>query len=412
MFCALLIATILLSCKCFSSQLNHLELQSDPGAICLDGSPHPYYIREGRPAAEKRRGWRIQFEGGGWCFDDNSCLTRASSHLGSSNGDVHSKYNFMNFVGGLMDAESNKNPLFYNYTAVFVRYCDGAAYGGDMIHIVKNGTRGNVTLHSAGRQIIKSLLMQLRKKHGLAEAEEVIIGGCSAGGAAVYHHLDWMSDWLQKNTDIGKSIRVVGLPDAGWFIQDLVLPVVKSQNVTGKMVAWSRSIKSWRNDTFGMLNADCVVHYEPLGEAYKCAIAQFAFPFIQSKMFILQSLTDTNQLAAVPLAHCLRIRPFSPSNCNTSAISGINTYADQLYASLSQNALSDPKTGIWAPRCLDHCLGGDVMQEDSPRLPWTVSSKSAYDAFAQWWIGKQAQLIDKELKFPNNPSCEFTCAHC
>jgi len=61
-------------------QLRKLAKASAIGAVCLDGSPPGYYVRWGAD----RSSFKVHFKGGGWCMDDQSCLSRSKGWLGSS----------------------------------------------------------------------------------------------------------------------------------------------------------------------------------------------------------------------------------------------------------------------------------------------------------------------------------------
>ena len=85
------------------------------GARCLDGSPPAFYIREG---AEKES-FIIDFCGGGWCYDESSCLARSGDALlGSSKFVTHdgNKQGLAN--GGLLSPDPTINPDFANWTHV------------------------------------------------------------------------------------------------------------------------------------------------------------------------------------------------------------------------------------------------------------------------------------------------------
>ena len=61
----------------------HIHIQ---GAVCLDGSPGGYYIRQPlrEPAANDPKGWVVFHKGGGWCNSDENCFERSQTDLGSS----------------------------------------------------------------------------------------------------------------------------------------------------------------------------------------------------------------------------------------------------------------------------------------------------------------------------------------
>ena len=69
----------------------------------------------------------MHMEGGGWCYIEDDCVGRSRTSLGSSKtwGDT------ANFNGFLSD-DPQLNPLFYNWTVVFLKYCDGASFAGDV----------------------------------------------------------------------------------------------------------------------------------------------------------------------------------------------------------------------------------------------------------------------------------------
>ena len=56
------------------------------GAVCLDGSPGAYYIRTNTTTGHTTdpSKWIIFMEGGGWCANNEGCLGRSHSDLGSS----------------------------------------------------------------------------------------------------------------------------------------------------------------------------------------------------------------------------------------------------------------------------------------------------------------------------------------
>ena len=76
-------------------------------------------------------------EGGGWCgqetFSENfieSCLERANTSLGTKVGFFNSI-----IISRLIRLLSRKkyNPNFYNWSKIFVRYCDGTSFISDRI---------------------------------------------------------------------------------------------------------------------------------------------------------------------------------------------------------------------------------------------------------------------------------------
>ena len=71
--------------------------------------------------------WILHLEGGGWCYDENLCVERSETQLGSS------KHwgTFMTF-SGFLSRNPEVNPDFYNWNVVFIKYCDGASFAGNV----------------------------------------------------------------------------------------------------------------------------------------------------------------------------------------------------------------------------------------------------------------------------------------
>jgi hypothetical protein len=118
------LALILLECaQCKPANLVMLESPGD--AVCLDGTTPGYYYRQG--IGNGTKGWIIHLEGGGWCYSEAECLERSYSKLGSSESWPHTA----DFSGFLSD-NSSTNPDFYDWNVVYIKYCDGASFTGNV----------------------------------------------------------------------------------------------------------------------------------------------------------------------------------------------------------------------------------------------------------------------------------------
>lgn len=113
----------------------------------------------------------------------------------------------------MISNSSTANPLLYNYNHVFINYCDGGSYAGAVSDPV---TVGSQQIFYRGRYILDGVYAELFKL-GLSSASTVIVSGCSAGGLAVYMHLDYISAKIHA---VSPSTRVVGAPGAGFFLTE------------------------------------------------------------------------------------------------------------------------------------------------------------------------------------------------
>ena len=172
---------------------------TDPGAVCLDGSPGIMYVDRGSEPA----GFFIYMQGGGWCQTAEECAQRANTTLGSSTQWPASQPFPWRETSVLMTRNASLNPLMSKWTYVFLPYCDGASFAGDT---------ASGGLHSRGLRIRQAVVAELRHSVGFGAATDVVIGGCSAGAAAVYMHLDWFAAQAPQ-------AKVRGAPDSGWFVE-------------------------------------------------------------------------------------------------------------------------------------------------------------------------------------------------
>ena len=129
------------------------------------------------------KNFKIHFKGGGWCFDDKSCLGRSKQWLGSSKqwGPVPAgtagdpTKNPSEGVQGLLN--NNASNPFGRWTAIFVEYCDGTSYTSDRAEPV---SVGGERIYYRGWRILNALIDDWLKQ-GMDEAGAVILSGTSAG---------------------------------------------------------------------------------------------------------------------------------------------------------------------------------------------------------------------------------------
>jgi len=110
------------------------------------------------------------------------CVDRANSSLGSSQHD--SAEQDLSYKE-ILSHEPEVNPVFHDWNIVFARYCDGSSWMGNVsepIEIV-NGTSRS-TYYVRGSVNMLGIVGTLLAQHGMGEAEEVVLHGCSVGAQA------------------------------------------------------------------------------------------------------------------------------------------------------------------------------------------------------------------------------------
>ena len=81
-------------------------------------------MRSGEGSSNK---WILHLEGGGWCSTVEACVERSATFLGSSKSWLPS-YEF----DGFLSDNAQSNPDFYDWNMVYIMYCDGASFSGNV----------------------------------------------------------------------------------------------------------------------------------------------------------------------------------------------------------------------------------------------------------------------------------------
>lgn len=187
-----------------------MRLDRFPLARCLDGSAPMYYVA---PGAERAK-FILFHEGGGFCGSMEDCQQRALGRLGSTTADGDSRV----LAEPYFSADPIHNPLLHNWTKVFIRYCDGGYYSGDRTATLP-GPNGK-PMFFRGRYITEALVSDLSTRHGLGNATDVVVSGCSAGAIRVFAHLDAVVAMLPP------TAKAVGFPDSGFYMDlDIFTPL-------------------------------------------------------------------------------------------------------------------------------------------------------------------------------------------
>ena len=71
--------------------------------------------------------WIIHMEGGGYCANELDCVNRSHTDLGSSKN-----WRKTSFQEGFLSDNCLVNPHFCGWTKVFIPYCDGAFFAGNV----------------------------------------------------------------------------------------------------------------------------------------------------------------------------------------------------------------------------------------------------------------------------------------
>jgi len=251
----------------------------------------------------------------------------------------------------------------HNWNMVYLKYCDGGSFSGNNATI--NRYQNN-PLFFRGQRILQAMRDDLFNVENLKAATDVVISGCSAGGLATFLHVDWWRSVLTPST------HVVGLPDSGFFL-DYESPVKKYHSA----MIWTFEQMACHDG----VNSDCVAHYKPSKEEWRCFFAQYTSPFIKTPIFPLQSIYDSWQLS---------------EDLHSNDPFVINEWGKQLAMLVDKNLLAPhPANGIFMDSCAHHCGAWGAIH---------IKGKDQAQALQEWYDGSKDKIFFQDNQYP--------CAQC
>jgi hypothetical protein len=373
------------------------EMSTDRGAVCLDGSPPGFYadfVNNGTTSTK----WVLYFKGGGWCYDEKSCASRAKSNLGSS-----TKFAPTFSFSGPMDNDPAVNPEFYNYNRVVLYYCDGGSFSGNKdepFHYAPT----NQTLYFRGARVLDAMLDTLIADHNLGKATDVLLSGGSAGGLSTYLHTDHVHSYLLSKQVPLKRFKAA--PVSGFFLMHAT--------EAGEM-AYPDNMKylfNMQNSTGGV-NSDCIASYakEPTN-AWRCIFANESYAHTKAPMFPLQSAVDAWQMGNVfkPAGGCTK-NDFA--KCTPGEVASVNGYLSDFMTDLrASSKFGRAGEGGFVESCLEHCGAQNAKGFDG----YTIKSTAMDAALTGWWNSDGSDPASAHWYLPCNlntaaphqcnPSCD------
>eukprot|EP00123_Amoebidium_parasiticum_P011953 comp21017_c0_seq1/m.28217 comp21017_c0_seq1/g.28217 ORF comp21017_c0_seq1/g.28217 comp21017_c0_seq1/m.28217 type:complete len:426 (-) comp21017_c0_seq1:266-1543(-) len=318
-----------------------LHYLNQTGAVCLDGTPGAYYLRNGTGGGVNK--WYIHFQGGGWCTDDKDCVDRSEMFLGSTAPQYNppeldlQKVTWCNYKA--LSQDPTVNPLMHDWNAVVVRYCDGGSYAGNRKgpYIV-----GDRMLWFRGHHIMRALIYDLLKK-GMKNATDVVVGGGSAGGLGTVLQMDL---WRNK---LPASTRLTGFVMDSFFLD---------YNITVNPRSHQDKMQWVFNTQRSIVPQACAQNHSVTGDQWRCMFPEHALPYVPHPIFLAQSAYDIWQLDNI-------------IGSKEKALA--NDFGREMYRRLS---LVPPQHGGYVTGCSQHTTEFDWL---------SISSLTYLDAHEQWY---------------------------
>eukprot|EP01116_Phalansterium_solitarium_P018181 TRINITY_DN4720_c0_g1_i1.p1 TRINITY_DN4720_c0_g1~~TRINITY_DN4720_c0_g1_i1.p1 ORF type:complete len:448 (+),score=109.18 TRINITY_DN4720_c0_g1_i1:138-1346(+) len=390
---------------CHGEEQMQLRLLTEfPNAVCLDGTPAGYYFRPG--SGEDKANWQIFLQGGGWCYGLADCWERSRTATGSSRLWMRS----IRSPGGPMSTNCTENPVFCNYNMVYVHYCDGGGYAGNRNEPVEYAGE---KIYFRGRSIVEAVMRDIYRIPGVApfaEAQSVLLGGCSAGGLAAFMYADEVAQVLPPSVT-----KYAVLPVSGFFLDH--------NNTDGRPV-FSDQIKSTLRLANSTMPAPCLAAMHP-DDRWKCHFARYVYPHVRSRVFALNSMHDSWQISCILTAEY--VSPNSTNNgacaasprwhsclkrfvCDDAEMNELREFGASVVKQLAGSATADrPGNGGFIDACPRHC---EAMSGWNSIV---VNGVTPQEAVAKWWLGSPIAPAaanwhvdppyNEEPPYQPNPTC-------
>lgn len=329
-------------------------------AVCNDGSPSGYYFA---PTTSGSTVWIIHLQGGGFCYDNESCVSRKNNPTkDTSVSSLHWETNPPEGEGnGILSPNLPENPYFFDANHVYMRYCSSDFFSGNRDLQIFDPIHGLIPWYFHGRDIIRTTFEDLGSPidpelPSLQDASKVLLSGGSAGGVSIFPVLDWAAGQLESMYGIS---YVRGLSDAGWLVDiSPYLPYIQPISVQ-----LQSAYSYWYAQ--GNLDSDCEA--ANTGNEWRCFVGKFAYNNIGTPIFIYNSQYDRDALLVLGA-----IQPYDESEMRYR-----EQYRSEIVVSLRPESIMN----AFVPISEEHAI---AVHPESQRV--IINGLSLQDLVGPWFF--------------------------
>jgi hypothetical protein len=360
-----------------------------PDAVCSDGTPASFYVRQWTDPANEFR-WVIHLQGGGGCVDEESCKARwcgtdpfysAALMSNDLDGDGVSERPEEAWMLGISSNVPTNDFATWNH--VFLPYCGSDLWLGRESDV----DLGDFTVDAQGHEIIQSVRNMLRQLgpawtsvNGytmplLDDAEEILFTGTSAGGYGALQNGDW---FVQKFPNARSGLVIDGAMDVdSWTLSDFDV----WETTTGWPYSSARLqvfIDRWApggywNEIDAFIDKSCRDEYTPIDRLDTCMsssnllrLANNLGPFIETPTFVRMDLED-NVLSQWFVGD--NPDDHEPTMGNGGSAPTLQDFTEMMRATVVDlHADAESDITVFAPRCGQH-VG---LEDGNAFASWTT----------------------------------------
>eukprot|EP00297_Palpitomonas_bilix_P007280 CAMPEP_0113873336 /NCGR_PEP_ID=MMETSP0780_2-20120614/3712_1 /TAXON_ID=652834 /ORGANISM="Palpitomonas bilix" /LENGTH=386 /DNA_ID=CAMNT_0000858967 /DNA_START=62 /DNA_END=1222 /DNA_ORIENTATION=- /assembly_acc=CAM_ASM_000599 len=374
-------ALVLISCAGGVHAANfQLRLLSDApsgGASCNDGSPPGYYY----DLVDGSTKWMLFLNGGFCCHDEASCAARwhDSPDLMSSKGWAQSQD-----LEGVFSDDVNKSPHFAKSNRISVGYCSSDSWSG-----TRDNSSETFGWKFQGHHIVQAVIKDLIQNYGMAEADEVVFGGCSAGGRGSIYNLDTVCGMVAAaKAGTSKQAKCRGMHDAAYWVDIAEFPASTS---TPLSITIQEGMHFWNSF---LLQGDCA---KTVGEAaaWQCFFGEGVTKYTKTPFLIHIEQYDAFQ-STTDVGHG---PPFS-----NDEMTYLGELRGALHSGIATN-VGDPNRAF-SCACYSHCLA------DKDTFFYTTLTQPLYPHTATTFHDAVVGFLEQGDLTPVIDTCSgFNCTH-
>lgn len=287
----------------------------------------------------------VFFEGFSQCSGNDLATTLETCYIKSKTEHGSSKKwpKTIDLVNvSMLSANKTINPVFFNWSKVFIVSCDGSGHQGYKEEPVSY--RGD-QMYFRGTNNTLQHFKYLNESYQLFSRPLVVLAGDGNGGLAA---LMW-SNYLKENAPQSK-IHVIA--DSAVIVTDHPSPLTNHTPALEKALPLFKLI----NTEVKMPNKECVAEYPNQRE---CFIAGVLANYIKTPVFLIESQYDLWAIHNVLELDCVpNGEGVSLFGCDINDERAIRQYRNVSLKAF-QNFTKIPEFGIWAISCVQHVFSMD-----------------------------------------------------
>jgi len=210
-------------------------------------------------------------------------------------------------------------------------------------------------------------------------------------------HIDNIAHMIRSKAD--NRPKIVGVPDAGFFLD---YPALSSnRNDEKEKEKDPHRYSPIYRKVFHMQNASktvnqgCLDHFEHTDGGSNCFFAQYTLPFIQTPIFVVNSLADAWQQTSIMHLDC----QLQSGRCGQREVHYVNLFADEMRKEVKFHL--GYGNGAWLNMCSRHTQ----LNHGDTFTGVKVNGLTMRDAFYNWYNVPHKQSVHMDGNWGSNKDC-------